>query len=336
LQLENGSYIELKGADNEDSLVGVGLDGIVIDEYGIVKPHVWEQILQPTLADTLGWGIFIGTPRGYNHFYSLYESAKTNADWSAFHFTTYDNPHIQRTEIERNKTQMAEDYFAQEYLADFRKFTGLVYKDFDLKVHVVDQSQIPTGYPRWRTIDAGFTNPFVCLFIAQAEDGTYIIYDEYYNQGETTKYNAEMINSQSFGQYFKTTYIDPSARQVAQDMAQFGIYAIGADNTVNQTQGYIAGIPKVAELLKINPRTNKPGLLVSRHCKNTIKEFQNYRWAEKKNKTSGNQREMPHKEHDHSMDALKYWVNSVLVLKEKPIIIKEAKPYVPNNYRTGY
>ena len=86
----NGSRIKLKGADNEDSLRGVGLDGVVLDEYAMMKPQVWQEIIQPTITDKKGWAIFVSTPKGYNHFYDMYEKAKVLPNWDRFHFTSYD------------------------------------------------------------------------------------------------------------------------------------------------------------------------------------------------------------------------------------------------------
>jgi len=337
LILENGSYIELKGADNEDSLRGVGLDGVVLDEYATMKPHVWDEIIQPTITDKQGWGMFISTPQGYNHFHEMYEKAKFLPDWERFHFTSYDNPALKKGEIDRAKTETAEDYFAQEYMADFRKFTGLVYKEFDRKTHVSNSFEIPNDWSRWRTIDAGYNNPFCCLWVTQdPESGIFYIYDEHYLPLQTTRYHAEIINGKSVGQYFKATYIDPSASQVMQDLGTFGVYCYKADNTVvyKRGQDYESGIPKVAELLKIDPILNKPKIMIFKDCKNFIDEIETYRWEQ--NKIDKNARETPHKSNDHAMDALRYFVNSYnLILNPKPY--KKSTPvYQPRNLITGY
>lgn len=335
LQLHNGSVVELKGADNEDSLRGVGLDGVVLDEYAMIKPNVWEEIIQPTLADTKGWAIFISTPKGENHFHKLYCQAEKTPDWEAFHFTSYDNPLIDPKEIDRNRDSMSDDYFGQEYLADFKKFTGLVYKDFNRDIHVTEPFQIPLSWPRWRTIDAGLTNPFVCLWIAQAPDNKYYIYDEHYMPGQTTKYHAEMINNRSRGQIFRATFIDPAAAQQMMDLGTYGIYCTKAVNTVQASRSsqLTAGIAKVSELIKINPFDGRPGLYVFSHCENTIKEFGLYRWEEKN--IDKNQREVPHKENDHAMDALRYFVNSYNIV-QNPQLKRPTPIYKSSNSITGY
>ena len=118
----------------------------------------WQEVLIPTLTDTKGEVLFISTPKGFNHFYELYNLELENKDWKSFHFTTYDNTHIDDEEIEKLKSQMTEDRFAQEYLAEFKRTEGLVYKEFNRTLDIV--SEIPTDF---RTtilgIDFGFTNP---------------------------------------------------------------------------------------------------------------------------------------------------------------------------------
>jgi len=130
LVLVNGRKIFLKGADRPDTLRGVGLAFLVIDEYADIKPMVWEQILRPALADVQGGAMFIGTPKGRNHFFDLYNYAKSGRDdeWSAFHFTSFDNPLIPKKEIEAAKISMSSFAFRQEFEASFEAASRDVFK----------------------------------------------------------------------------------------------------------------------------------------------------------------------------------------------------------------
>jgi predicted phage terminase large subunit-like protein len=130
LVLVNGRKIALKGADRPDTLRGVGLYFIVIDEYADIKPDVWEQILRPALSDVQGRAMFIGTPKGRNHFFQLYTYAKTANDpeWEAFHFTSFDNPHIPDSEISAAKSSMSSFAFNQEFMASFEAASRDVFK----------------------------------------------------------------------------------------------------------------------------------------------------------------------------------------------------------------
>ena len=136
LTLVNNRKIYLKGADRPDTLRGVGLAFCVIDEYADIKPNVWEQILRPALADVQGGALFIGTPKGRNHFYELYQFAQTQKDpqWTGFHYTSYDNPLIPESEIEAARNTMSSFAFRQEFLASFEAASRDIFKEEWIKI----------------------------------------------------------------------------------------------------------------------------------------------------------------------------------------------------------
>ena len=120
IELAGGNTIYLKGADRPDTLRGVSLKYLVLDEYAFMKKDVWEAILRPALSDQLGHALFIGTPEGRNHFYDLYCGAAAEWDnWNAWTFTSYDNPYVPREEIEHAKATLPRWAFQQEYMASF-------------------------------------------------------------------------------------------------------------------------------------------------------------------------------------------------------------------------
>jgi predicted phage terminase large subunit-like protein len=130
LTLVNGRKIYLKGADRPDTLRGVGLSYVVIDEYADIKPNVWEQIIRPALADVQGGAMFIGTPKGRNHFYEIFKLGEAHKDpeWEAFHFTSYDNPLIPAKEIEAAKASMSSFAFRQEFMSSFEAASRDIFK----------------------------------------------------------------------------------------------------------------------------------------------------------------------------------------------------------------
>ncbi len=122
----NGRTIRIAGADRPDSLRGIGLSDVVLDEYAFMKPEVWDLIIRPTLSEVMGHALFIGTPEGKNHFYDLwlYAGRDENADWDSFHFCSLDNPKIPREEIENAEEHMSAQAFRQEYQASFEAAGG--------------------------------------------------------------------------------------------------------------------------------------------------------------------------------------------------------------------
>ena len=131
IKLVNGATIALKGADRPETMRGVSLKFLVMDEYADMKPEVWEQILRPALADQKGSAMFIGTPMGRNHFYDLYTYACVSDDdtFAGYHFTSYDNPLLDNAEIEAAKKSMSTFSFRQEFMASFEAQGSELFKE---------------------------------------------------------------------------------------------------------------------------------------------------------------------------------------------------------------
>lgn len=138
IELENGSMVFAKSADNPDSLVGEGLDLCVLDEAARVKPEAWEVSLQPTLLDSDGDAILLSTPKGKNWFYTEYLKGLNKDDfpeYQSFHFTSYDNPFLDPKLIDRKKKTMPWLMFKQEILAEFVDDGGEVFSGIDACIY---------------------------------------------------------------------------------------------------------------------------------------------------------------------------------------------------------
>ena len=131
IKLVNGATISLKGGDRPETMRGVSLKFLVLDEYADIKPDVWEQILRPALADQKGHALFIGTPMGRNHFYELYKYGELGNDetYKAWHFTSYDNPLLDPEEINVAKKSMSSYAFRQEFMASFEAAGSEMFKE---------------------------------------------------------------------------------------------------------------------------------------------------------------------------------------------------------------
>jgi len=109
ITLINGATIYVRGADRPDTLRGVSLTYAVLDEVADIKPETWEQVIRAALSDKKGRGMFIGSPKGRNWFFDLYNLGENNSDpdWKSWHFTTKDNPLIDPAEIESAKKTLS-------------------------------------------------------------------------------------------------------------------------------------------------------------------------------------------------------------------------------------
>lgn len=157
--LLNGRRIQLKGSDRPDTLRGVGVSDVVLDEYAFMKPEVWDLIIRPTLADVKGSALFIGTPEGKNHFYDLWEfanSEESGPDWAAFHFTSLENPLIASEEIEAARATMSDDAFRQEFEASFMASGSGYFKLSDLQYYNSISEEPDDGFVYIAVDPAGF------------------------------------------------------------------------------------------------------------------------------------------------------------------------------------
>lgn len=333
IKLNNGSMIELRGAENPDALRGVKLRGLVIDEIASIRnwDWLWHEVLRPTLTDYEAPAIFISTPKGFNHFYDLYVSGqKDDQLYKSWRFTSYDNPYIPKAELDQAKKELTEDTFAQEYMADFRKYTGLVYKDFNRETHVIEQFDVPDGWTIYRGVDFGSTNPTACLWIAVDGDDNWYVIDEHYQTGQTIDYHAGVINANRYSSKVQASYGDPSGAQWIDEFATRGIYITPATKEVGTAFNTWVRykIEKVAERLKCIPGHSNgnlpmaylqqqkekglPKLFIFNICTNTLREFETYRWKEKSVTQAQdlNEPDVPEKANDHAMDALSYFACS--------------------------
>lgn len=176
IDLVTGGTICLRGADNYDSLRGEGLDFLILDEYASIDREAWPEVLRPSLADKKGRALFIGTPRGYNHFYDLYQAAKAKPDWTTFQFTTEEGGNVAREELESATHELDQRTYRQEFQASFENLTqGLVYYSFDRNKNVEPTSYDPK-LPLFWSLDFN-VNP-LCSVIGQRDGDDVYVLDE--------------------------------------------------------------------------------------------------------------------------------------------------------------
>ena len=135
ITLINGATVSLKGSDRPDTMRGVSLKFVVLDEFAGMKPEVWEEVLRPALADQKGQAVFIGTPAGRNHFWDLfqYASISGDTDWKSWHLTSFDNPLLDPKEIESAKQSMSSFAYRQEFMANFEAKDSELFREEWLK-----------------------------------------------------------------------------------------------------------------------------------------------------------------------------------------------------------
>lgn len=189
ITLINGTLIELKGADNPDSLRGVGINFLVMDEVQDIDPEAWTKVLRPTLASTRGKGLFIGTPKSYNFLYDLYMLGQVPENiaakrWHSWQFPTITSPFIPDDEIEAARLDMDERSFKQEFLASFEVMSGRVYHAFERNTHVRPCGFDPT-LPIWIGQDFNLS-PMSSVVMQPQKNGDVWVVDEIVLTGSHT------------------------------------------------------------------------------------------------------------------------------------------------------
>ncbi len=243
ITLKNGSIIELKGAENPDALRGVKLRGIVVDEIASIRnwDWLWSEVLRPTLTDYAAPALFISTPKGYNHFYDLFQKGTNGvADYQSWKFTSYDNPYISKGEIDNAKNELTEDTFQQEYMASFRKYTGLALQ-FERDIHIIEAFDVPGEWQRGRGFDYGSSDPTASLRVAIDNEDNWFVDRAYKQKKSGIEDHAKTVLAQDYGLGFIPIFGDPSGDQWEIEFEKYGLHITPASKETGQSaQGYVA------------------------------------------------------------------------------------------------
>jgi hypothetical protein len=186
IELVNGSVIALRGADNFDSLRGVGLDFLVLDEVADIDERAFTEVLRPTLADRQGKALFLGTPKGRgNWLFDLYQRGQdpTEHQWESWQYTTEQGGQVTRDEIEAARRDLDARTYEQEFQASFVTHSGVIYYNFDRTRNVREyQDEVPSHI----LVGLDFNvNPVSAVVAARTERGLHI-FDEILIYGSNT------------------------------------------------------------------------------------------------------------------------------------------------------
>lgn len=319
------STIQLLGSDQADSHRGFRADGMIFDEYADQDPDNFKVVYEPMFSTTNGWIIFMGTPRGYNHFYDLIQYAKEEPSWFYQEATWRDSPYVSaefmaNVKAEAIKRGLLSGYM-QEYELEFRSVQGAVYPAFDRKVHLMNPNDMPEDLTYYGAIDFGWhTTAFLLLGVDK--DQTWYVVDSVYGKEETLDNVMPRIKN-VIGDKRLVLLVADSANRDAIEIVGRDYPAVGV-NKANDAKGYATGIGLVTEKLKTRQQLigpPKPSLYIGTNNKQLIYEIESYRFPEEK--PERNATDIPIKLDDHGPDALRY-----LFLHLKFGLVKEDKPLV--------
>lgn len=301
------STIQLLGSDQADSHRGFKGNGMIFDEYADQDPDNWDAVYKHFFTTTDGWAIFMGTPRGFNHFYDLINYAQENPRWFYLEATWRDSPYVKPAFIEEERKEAEKtgklSTFLQEVELEFRAIQGAVYPQFDRKIHIVKPTEIPEDLTVYAGIDFGYHTTAVPL-VGIDKDQNWWVFDEVYGKEEILEDILPRIWAKLGEQRLTLIVGDSQNKDAIEMMAAKGFPIVPV---VKHSGSIIDGIDLIRA--KLRPRIQltgppKPSIFFSSICKNIIQEMEAYKYPE--DKPDRNPSDLPMKEDDHGPDALRY------------------------------
>lgn len=325
--LINDSEIHLVGADNEDSLRGTKLHGVVFDEVAYTNKYIWNSIIRGQLlgseGEKPGFAWFISSPLNpvetqgsvkedwFPEFYqeALRKKMSGNTDWDAFHFTIYDNPTLTKDQIDSIKADCTDDAWNVEYMANESAHAGQVFSEFKYETHV---KEVGAEGEFVRALDWGLDHPTVCLFAyVDKRSNRVYVEDEFVKSDNTIEQSCKTIISKTGDREVSWSVIDPSLNKRnavtkipdKQEFDRCGVYCIPGDNN---NRGYnITKMFLKKGMIVINPK-----------CRILIKQLKSLQWGQDVG--------------DDTTDCFRYMcvrVHDLGMLKMDEVVVEPPKPF---------
>jgi hypothetical protein len=204
-----GRRIQLYGSDNPDSLRGQYFDGVIIDEVGDQNPKIWTDIVRPALTDRKGWCLFIGTPKGHNHFKELRDRAEKEDGWGLLEFKASETGVVDDLELKAAKNEMGEDKYRQEFECSFDaavegSYYGQILNELEDKKHMqeIPREELSRTFTAW---DLGMGDS-TSIWVAQLVGTEVRLIDYYENHGVGLDHYVKWIKDND---YLKSEHILP-------------------------------------------------------------------------------------------------------------------------------
>lgn len=326
IELTNGSTVFFRSTDRPDLIRGIDAALVWMDEGAFSGRDAWNVLvgrLRQVGFPHRSW--VTTTPKGKNWLFDLFVDDESPEQYGWVQVSARDNPHLNEEFIEALEDTYTGRFADQEIEGHFVGLEGLVYPQFNRKTHalpvneqfdeqgkleLLEHEVAPRSNgeePRTRSfqpketlyfVDWGFSNPNVCLLCVTDSDGRMWILDEFYETKTIPEDMGEWVWERWVPMYGKGRMVcDPAEPEDVEKMARLGFNAFGGTNDV------LPGIQEMSKRLEVR-EDGLPRLIVHPRCEMTIKEFDHYRYPDKKE--DRNPKEKPVDEHNHAMDALRY------------------------------
>ena len=300
--LPNGARIQLLGCERPDSLRGLYIDGVVLDEVAQMPPRLWTEIIRPALSDREGFMVAIGTPQGHNAFFDLYDYASHNEDWYAETFKASETDIISELELNEAKALMPDEVYESEFECSFDSASigsiyakGLTKADEEKRITKVPYELGIKVNTYW---DLGMADKTAIWFVQQKGSAFHII-DYFEDSGESLEYYTTVLDEKKY--IYDTHYLPHDAN----------VRELGTGVSRVETAQSLGMRTSIVPKLSVEDGINAVRMVLSRcwfdheKTKHGLDALRQYRWAsndrgELKNKTV-------HDWTSHSADAFRYF-----------------------------
>ena len=329
ITLVNGSRIFVRSSDNFDALRGNSYHYIVCDETADINPECWFSVLRPTVSDTQGKVMFIGTPKGKgNWFFDLWNNAKTEDDWESFSYKTIDGGWVTEDEIESAQRDLDPSTYRQEYEATFETAGSLVAYAFTDE-NIVEGGEVPKIGALHIGIDFN-VSPGCAVVLRQNRDILHVIDEVIMFDSNTNEMCTEIRNRYGFKNQI---FVYPDASGSQRKTSAGGL----TDHIILHNAGFTVKSPKSNPTVKdsiaaVNARLcntiKERKLFIDPRCKSLIESMNKFSYKEG---TRVPDKPGGPKDQSHMFDALKYAVWQLFPLQQT--MFKSSMP--GNRHRTS-
>ena len=311
LTFVNGSEIIFRSLDEIDKIKSLNLGFFAIDEGTETDEDMFKMLMSRLRRDNIPhrYGFLSSNPNGKDWVWRRFVSKTTSdgipyserikKDWKLVHAPTTENIYLPEGYVSNLMDGYDDDWVQRYVYGEFNTFEGMVFKEFDRTVHVIQPFELKSHWPIFLGVDFGYNNPFATIFAAEDEHQNLYVFDEVYEREMLVDQQAALIREKLKGKVMSSGVADPSEPQMIQELGERGIYLAPANNNV------MAGIDRVKKMLR-HSENRKPKLFIFSNCQHLIFEMENYRWQPVKSGYSA--REVPVKVNDHLCDATRYLI----------------------------
>ena len=301
-EFPNGAKVLVLGAENPDSLRGLYLDGVILDEVAQMPQSVWGQVIRPALADRKGWAIFIGTPKGQNYFYYLYKHASRDLKWFSLVLKASETNILDAEELDALRGELSEEEYDQELECSFTAAVqGTYYGKIMEQLEKGNQLRVvpwEASTPVVTAWDLGI-NDMTCIWFVQQCAGEIRVIDYHEDSGEPLTHYAKIIKEKPYVYDYHVLPHDAKQRSLSTGKTRVEqLRSLGLKCTIARKLGVKDGINAVKSLL--------PSCYFDQEkCDRGLIALRNYRSSY--NDVLGTFSEIPlHDKFSHAADAFRY------------------------------